>query len=257
MLGRLKNAFVGSKIFAFNQVRLDAWVADQARATAPGSLVLDVGAGSCPYRNLFQHCIYRAQDAVPLEPSQVRGKSGYGIIDYHCDATAIPVRDGEFDVVLCTEVLEHVPEPIRVIRELARVLKPGGKCILSAPLGSWLHQEPFHFYGGYTEHWYARFLPAAGFEELLIVTNRAFFSAFGQESIRFAFLSRPWSIPLPPLVRVVWFLPWLVLAPILVFVFPVLGFLLDRLAPLHGFTVGYFVTATRSVETPPSPNHEL
>ena len=256
MLGWLKNAFVGSKIFSFNQGRRDAWVADQARTIPSFSLVLDVGAGSCPYRRLFQHCVYRAQDAAPLEPSQLRGKSGYGVIDYYCDATAIPVKDGNFDAVLCTEVLEHVPEPIRVIEELARVLKPGGKLILSAPLGSWLHQEPFHFYGGYTEHFYNRFLPAAGFEELLIEPNGSFFGAFGQESVRFAFLSRPWSIRLPPALRAVRFLPWLALAPILVLVLPVLGYWLDRLTPLHGFTVGYFVTATRSADMPLNPNHE-
>ena len=35
--------------------------------------------------------------------------------------------DAGFDLVLCTEMLEHVPEPIRVVRELARILKPGGR----------------------------------------------------------------------------------------------------------------------------------
>jgi len=109
--------------------------------------VLDVGAGSCPYRGLFAHCEYRAQDLAPLRGDQLR-HGAYGQLDYVSDLAAIPVPDGSFGAVLCTEVLEHHPEPITVVKELARILEPGGKLILTAPLGSGIHQEPYHYYGG-------------------------------------------------------------------------------------------------------------
>lgn len=89
-------------------------------------------------------------------------------------------------------VLEHVPEPIKVIQEIARVLKPGGKLLLTAPLGSGIHQEPYHFYGGYTPYWYQKFLTRAGFLEIIVEPNGGFFRHYGQESWRFATLLAPW-----------------------------------------------------------------
>lgn len=145
----------------------NAWVAEKAAALPAGTRVLDAGAGECQYRRLFDHCEYRAQDFAQYDGTP-RGASAenwnYGGLDYVCDITAIPVDDASFDAVLCTEVLEHVPDPVAAIREFARILRPGGRLLLSAPLASGLHQEPFHFYGGFTPHFYRRFLGDAGLE---------------------------------------------------------------------------------------------
>jgi hypothetical protein len=51
-----------------------------------------------------------------------------------------------------------------VLREFARVLKPGGQLWITAPLLSYLHMEPYHYYGGFTHHWYRHWLPATGFD---------------------------------------------------------------------------------------------
>jgi ubiquinone/menaquinone biosynthesis C-methylase UbiE len=91
------------------------------------------------------------------------------------DIVSIPVEDASFDAILCTEVLEHVPEPIRAIKEFARILKPGGTLFLTAPLGSGIHQDPYHFYGGYTPYWYRKFLTQNNFEGLKIEANGGFF----------------------------------------------------------------------------------
>ena len=115
-----------SELFSFNLVLRDRFIAEQAKRLFQGSRVLDIGAGPCPYRAFFSHCDYKAQDFSVLEGERLRYGS-YGDIDYVCDATAIPVSDGSFDVVVCTEVLEHHPEPIRVVKEIARVLTSGGR----------------------------------------------------------------------------------------------------------------------------------
>ncbi len=128
----LRQKLAQSPLLAFNQLLRDRWMTEQANQVPEGSRVLDVGAGSSPYRRLFAHCDYHTQDFAQLNAEQLR-HGGYGPIDYVSDATAIPVPDAGFDLVLCTEMLEHVPEPIRVIRELARILKPGGRLLLSAP----------------------------------------------------------------------------------------------------------------------------
>lgn len=207
--------------------------------------MLDIGAGSCPYRELFAHCSYKTQDFQGLESGQLRDPSGYGKIDYVCDAAAIPVPDQSFDAVLCTEVLEHVPEPIKVIGEIGRILKPGGVALLTAPLGSGLHQEPFHFYGGYTPFWYRRFLEGAGFGRISIEPNGGFFKHYGQESIRFARMSYPPKTGLGLLGQAVLFPLWILMAPIFVLVLPWLCHRLDQTETERKFTVGYHVVAVR------------
>lgn len=172
------------QIANFNQTNRDRWVADIARQLKADSRLLDVGAGQCRYRDLFRHCVYQAQDFGGY-PGTTEGAMPeawqYGQLDYVCDAAAIPVDDATFDAVLCTEVLEHVPEPIPVLKELARILKLGGRAFISAPLGSGLHQLPFHFYGGYTPQFYERFLPQVGLEVVSIEPNGRFFRQLMQE----------------------------------------------------------------------------
>ena len=228
-------------IFRFNQYERDCWVAKQASQVAAGARVLDVGAGSGPYRPLFVHCEYRAHD-FGQEPGTV-GK--YTKLDYESDILTIPVPDGSFDVVLCTEVLEHVPEPILAVKEMARILKREGRLLLTAPLGSFLHQEPYHFYGGYTPYWYRKFLPEAGLQIASIESNRGFFSWFGQEASRFSAVIDPrrslragWRWPLLALL-------WLTTLPFCRLLFPLLGSALDKLGLEQTATVGYHVVAVR------------
>lgn len=240
-----------AKIFAFGNYERDRWVAEQARLVSANSRVLDVGAGPCPYRRLFAHCDYKTQDFMQYEGSSVvpladREQWRYGQIDYICDAAAMPVPDGSFDVVLCTEVLEHVPEPIRVIKEIHRILRRGGKLLLTAPLGSGLHQEPYHYYGGFTLYWYCKFLTEAGFEQIVVTPNGGFFKHYGQESQRLSAWIDPrrvrgiWKFLLAP--------AWLLTLPLFRLLLPVACHFLDRLDIHRGFTVGYHVIAVRKRE---------
>lgn len=171
-------------VYSFNPGSRDRWVADRARSVELGCRVLDVGAGTAPYKGLFSHCKYETQDFVQYEG--YKGSEGqYAQIDYVSDITAIPVPDESFDVILCTEVLEHVPYPIESLKEMVRVTKPGGRLFITAPLGSGLHQEPYHFYGGYTDHWYRKFLTEFGCDIVSIEPNHGFFAHLAQECARF------------------------------------------------------------------------
>lgn len=241
----LRKVFLGSSVYNFNLVERDRWVKAQAKTIPAGSRILDVGAGSCPYRPIFSHCRYETHDATPLAPDQLRDKEGYGTINYVSDATAIPVANESFDAVLCTEVLEHVPEPIRVVNELHRILRPGGVLLLTAPLGSGLHQEPYHFYGGYTPYWYATFLQRAGFETVEVVPNGGFFKHYGQEGIRFCKLASPFALSAPLLLRLVWAPFWLLLSIWTFALGPIVCWYLDRFDRSREFTIGYHVRAVR------------
>ena len=220
-------------LVGFNQRQRDEWVASVARRLPPGTRILDVGAGPCRYRSLFSHCEYQAQDF-----GQYQG-TVYGQLDYVCDATAIPVEDGSFDAVLCTEVLEHVPEPIRVLKEIGRIVRLGGWAFISAPLGSALHQQPYHFYGGFTPHFYHRFLGEFGFEVVSIEPNGRFFRMLLQELNRgIGFIQSHRQYPRWHPVH------WLLRAASSYHVAKWLAQLDDEI-PIDEFTVGYHVEARK------------
>jgi len=240
---------IRQRIFAFADTERDRWVAAQAASLPPGTKVLDIGAGPCRYRPLFAHCDYKSQDFCQhlgtLEGPLAEGAAWkYGAIDYVSDASDIPVESRSFDAVLCTEVLEHVIDPAAVIREAARVLKPGGALIVSAPLTSGVHQEPDHYYGGFTPYWYRRVFADTGFRERVISANGGFFKHYGQESRRFSALLDPRRLSARTAVLVFPF--WLVTLPFFRWLIPMACHLLDRLDQHQGFTVGYHVTATRT-----------
>ena len=123
--------------------------------------MLDAGAGDSPYRRLFNHAQYEAADICKRE------QHGYAHVQYICDLSAIPVEDARFDLVLCTQVLEHVPEPQKVLRELHRVLKPGASLWISAPLSFHEHEVP-HDYFRYTQYGWTRMIADAGLELVAI-----------------------------------------------------------------------------------------
>jgi SAM-dependent methyltransferase len=70
----------------------------------------------------------------------------------HGDGCDMDFADASFDTVLCVQVLEHVAEPLRMVEEIARVLRPGGKAILLVPQTSTTHLAP-HYYGNFSRWW--------------------------------------------------------------------------------------------------------
>jgi SAM-dependent methyltransferase len=101
--------------------------------------VLDAGAGTAPYRSLFEHAHYETADFEKVEKA-------YTPSTYVCDLASIPVEDGRFDRVVFNQVLEHLPDPLSVLRELHRTLKPGGKLLCTCPFFYEEHEQPFDFY---------------------------------------------------------------------------------------------------------------
>lgn len=170
----------------FNQRARDNWVAAKAKSVPAGARVLDVGAGTAPYRALFSHCQFETHDFGEYENYKDGSEGIYSKLNYVSDVCNIPAADQSFDVILCTEVLEHVPYPIDALAEMCRLVKVGGRLLLTAPLGSGLHQQPFHFYGGYTDHWYRKFLTEFGCEITSIDPNHGYFAHLAQECARFS-----------------------------------------------------------------------
>jgi SAM-dependent methyltransferase len=136
---------------------VDRFVAKIAQELATGSWILDAGAGECIYASAFCHCNYISCDQAIGDPSW-----NYRRVTVVGDLASLPFRECAFDAVLCTQTLEHVSEPQLVVREMAMLLKPGGRLYLTVPfLGDPLHQEPYDFYR-YTKYSLKRLVENAG-----------------------------------------------------------------------------------------------
>jgi len=126
-------------------------------------------------------CQYEGKgDEKGLHP----GKWDTSNIDIICDITAIPEPDSSFDAILCSEVLEHIPEPEKALDEFTRLLKLGGILILTAPFASLVHMAPYHYITGFSRYWYEYHLPKRGFEIIELTPNGDWFDYVRQEILR-------------------------------------------------------------------------
>jgi SAM-dependent methyltransferase len=138
-----------------SRTRLEEFLTRCAASTPGGAVVLDAGAGEGFYKRLFAHTHYHATDFCKIEKA-------YGQINFISVVTALPVKDNHYDAIICTQVLEHLPEPQKAISEMYRVLKPGGRIFFSTPLFFQEHEVPFDFFR-YTRYGLARLFESAGF----------------------------------------------------------------------------------------------
>jgi SAM-dependent methyltransferase len=167
------------------------------------SRILDAGAGDQRYRAFCSHLDYvsldlgeydGAGDGRGLHPSSF----DFGELDIVADVVSVPEPAGSFDAILCTEVLEHLPDPVAAVREFSRLLRTGGLLILTAPFCSLTHFAPRHYSSGYNRYWYENHLPKLGFEITELRPNGNFFTYVAQElgrlpevSLRYAGKRRP------------------------------------------------------------------
>lgn len=197
-----------------NQVTRDLWVIQtitelfKARGHDHLSL-LDAGAGQQPYREVIESLgiSYTSHDFNSYAPTNEQ--SGLHVEwphldhDYVCDILEIPSSD-VFDIVLCTEVLEHVPDPVATLKHLSKLVRSGGHLILTAPLLSLIHQAPYHFSSGLTPFWYQHWINNNFLEIEKIVQHGDYGDLLSQEIRRFlklpGFLQRPISNLIRPFI---------------------------------------------------------
>ena len=160
-----------------------AWLREVLSALLQAARLLDAGAGELKNRKYCDHLQYISQDFCEYQgsgghPDEGLQTQGWDTsrIDLVSDITKIPAPDESFDDILCSEVLEHVPEPTHALDEFTRLLKPCGKLILTAPFGSNVHMAPYHFCTGFSKYWYQHHLEPRGFEIKALVANGDWYS---------------------------------------------------------------------------------
>lgn len=166
----------------FNPYHLDRTLLIEGLAAEAGEMrgkLLDVGCGDRPYAYLFKNidryygiehpgAVMNVESALRVSFARLRG-----VVDAFADAKEIPFVDGTFDCCLCTEVLEHVPDPRIVLNEIRRVLKPGGKVLITVPFVGELHQVPYDYWR-FTPYGLAELFNNSGFEVARIHSRGTF-----------------------------------------------------------------------------------
>ena len=138
------------------------FVEEVAKSLPRGSSILDAGAGECVYKRFFSHCDYKAIDLAVGEQEW-----NYANPDYIAPLHDMPIPSNTFDAVLCTQVLEHIEWPRESVKEMYRVLKPGGRLFVTAPMSHNEHQVPYDFFR-YTSFGLRSICEHAGFKDIEI-----------------------------------------------------------------------------------------
>ena len=124
--------------FSLARYRLQRYVSRYINRYVDGDC-LDAGCGRSPYRSMLAA---KATEVVSLDVEDRGG--GADLIGDIQNLTQI--QEASFDTVFCSQVLEHVPRPWEAFSEFARVLRPGGRLILTVPHLSVIHEAPHDYF---------------------------------------------------------------------------------------------------------------
>lgn len=146
-----------------------------ADSSTESGIVLDAGAGEARFRDTFRDSgkMYLAVDSGVGD-----GEWDYSGIDVQADLLSLPLGGETIDLALNCQVLEHVSDPARLIEELYRVLKPGGRLFLTAPQGWHEHQQPNDYFR-FTRFALTRLFCQAGFQIETIEAMGGYFHYLG------------------------------------------------------------------------------
>ena len=143
--------------------------------------LLDVGCGQKPYESILRPYVseylgieHEATFRLTNAASQKQGP------DLTYDGKRLPFDDASFDTVLNVQVLEHTPEPASLMAEMARVLKPDGVILLSAPFQFRLHEQP-HDYFRYSPHGLRALSERVGLEIVEVHGQGSLWSVIGHK----------------------------------------------------------------------------
>jgi len=186
------------------------------KKTAPKYIkgkVLDIGAGLNPFRELIKYEKYVTLDEDEKLKPDITGS-----------IYAIPAEKEEFDSAVCTDVIEHLNEPLKALKEISRVVKKGGHLYLSAPFIWNLHYEPNDYFR-YTKYGLQHLMEQAGFKVIKIKGIGGIWAFIGARLARLVYAA---------VKTVLFFLPKINIAIAVLaslpfsFVFWILSLLLDR-----------------------------
>lgn len=140
--------------------------------------LLDIGCGKMPYRSyILENSVVVTYTGLDIETAIAYDEDVKP--NFTWDGITMPFKDASFDCAFGTEVLEHCPEPEVVLKEVFRVLKPGGVFFFTVPFLWNLHEVPHDEYR-YTPFSLERHLKNSGFTDINIKATGGWHAAMGQ-----------------------------------------------------------------------------
>lgn len=125
--------------------------------------VLDVGGWDFFETAVRRGARFERWTSLEVDPTRLLDTKDPRVTVVHGDGCAMTFADASFDTVLSLQVLEHVFEPIRMVNEIARVLRPGGRAIFLVPTTSTMHLAP-HYHSNFSRFWIEEAMQRAGLE---------------------------------------------------------------------------------------------
>lgn len=165
--GKLKASRDRKEVGVASRLIVDAVAAryDQALKQHAAGKLLDLGCGKVP---LYEAYRGHVTDNICVDWENTPHKNEY--LDLQCDLTAtLPFADGEFDTIILSDVLEHLPQPEKLWKEISRLLSANGKILMNVPFYYWIHEQPYDYYR-YTRFALQRFVQEAGLTLLQLET---------------------------------------------------------------------------------------
>lgn len=184
-----------------NESYRDEWVKTRIKKYGNSLLIksaLDVGAGLSPYKHNFEALgfNYFSQDFDSYRPSEKKNPGlqnlewEYPKHDFVCDVLNIP-DTSKYDFIICTEVFEHVPDPVALIEKLSALTKSGGYILITVPLLSLMHQSPYWFSSGLSPFWFEYWAEKLNLEICELEVSGDYIDMMEQEVARLLYFKKP------------------------------------------------------------------
>lgn len=203
--------------------------------------LLDAGCGSKPYYDLLKDHV-EMYIGLEYPPSTTSGTKIAA--DLYADAMYLPIKSNSVDIVLSTQVLEHLPKPASFFQEAYRVLIPGGKLYLSTNQEWGVHKAPFDFFR-FTHLGLKYLCDSAGFSCLRVENRGGFWIMIGQRLS--AYLYERWVNRFRKNYKFVFFMMFCLLSPCIALT-QLAAFLVDKIDRVEANTIGYFLIAQKPNE---------
>ncbi|MBL7717919.1 MAG: class I SAM-dependent methyltransferase [Flavipsychrobacter sp.] len=148
--------------------------------------ILDFGCGTKPYMSLFNYNQYIGVDYE----TEVSARNTGLRADVFYDGKNIPFPDNHFDAAFASEVLEHVFNPDEVLQELYRVVKPGGRIMITCPFFWPEHEQPYD-YARYTSFGLKHLVEKNGFSVVNYEKTGSYFECLLQGMVAYIYFLIP------------------------------------------------------------------